>query len=317
MSILWNFMFTLNMMKAAPVNTNHTCSFIPVMLWLFVALLFPIVVFAQDTEKDYKVYDVKNSKMIGIDDLVLSAGNFDIMFFGEEHNDPTAHVLELKIFQSLYRTFPKTALSMEMFYTDVQPIINEYLSGCISERNFVKEARAWNNYEDYKPLLEFSILNKLPVIAANAAARYSNMVTRDGLEALLKLPPSSLNYLPSLPIDTATGKYYEKFKTTLGNHNMGGMKIYQTQNLWDATMAWSILNYLKKNRGAKILHLNGRFHSDEKLGIPDRIYKLNPNLRIMNISCFSTPDFNNPDWLKYKDLGDYIILTNPDLKRTF
>ena len=218
-------------------------------------------------EQNYKIYDTKKSKLISIKDIIRDAGNVDVLFFGEEHNDSTGHFLELEIFKGLQQTYPNTALTMEMFYTDVQPVIDEYLAGCISEKNFIKEGRAWNNYSDYKPLIEFAKETKLTVIGANGAARYSNMVTRGGLETLKNLPAASRSFLPPLPVDTATGRYYEKFTETLGSHNMGSMKIYQTQNFWDATMAWSIAKYLKKNKGSKVLQLNGRFNNKKKLGI--------------------------------------------------
>ncbi|HWW43177.1 hypothetical protein [Pedobacter sp.] len=66
-----------------------------------------------------------------------------------------------------------------------------------------------------------------------------------------------------------------------------------------------------------MLQLNGRFHSDEKLGAMAQLKIMSPKLTTGNISCFSAEDFSNPDWTKYKDLGDYIILTDPGLKRTF
>jgi uncharacterized iron-regulated protein len=284
---------------------------------LILTICLPALLTAQNMELHYKVYDTKKQKSISLDELVNELKNVDVLFFGEEHNDSTGHLLELMIFRKMQESYPKTALSMEMFHTDIQPVINEYLAGCISERNFIKEARAWNNYDDYKPLIEYAKVNKLNVIGGNAAARYSNMVTLGGIESLKSLPSSSLAFLPPLSIDTATGRYYEKFTETLGGHHMGDMKIYQTQNFWDATMAWSIERFLQKNEGYKVLQLNGRFHSDEKLGAMAQLKKMDSKLRAENISCFSSEDFSNPDWTRYKDLGDYIILTDPGLKKTF
>lgn len=95
---------------------------------------------------------------------------------------------------------------------------------------------------------------------------------------------------------------------------MGNMKIYQTQNFWDATMAWSIATQLKKNPGKKIFQVNGRFHSDEKLGIMMQLKKYAPGVRATNISCFPSADFNNPDWKKLSGLADYIIIS-PEQKK--
>lgn len=273
---------------------------------------------AQDINTHYKIFDVRKQKTIGLDDLITDMDRADVLFFGEDHNDSVGHYLEAEIFKKLSNRYPqKTALSLEMFHTDVQPVVNEYLAGLISEKNFLKEGRAWGNYKDYKPLIEQAKQQKLPVIAANAAARYSNAVTMNGLKALDMLPKSSLSFLPPLPIDTAQGRYYDKFTETLGGHNMGSMKIYQTQNLWDATMAWSIGRFAKLNKGFKILQLNGRFHSDEKLGTLAKLAQANPKLKILNISSFSDQSFTNPDWEKFKTLGDYIIITDPGVKRSY
>ena len=34
--------------------------------------------------------------------------------------------------------------------------MNEYLQNMIREKNFIKEAREWNKYTDYKPMMEFA-----------------------------------------------------------------------------------------------------------------------------------------------------------------
>jgi len=275
-------------------------------------------IYAQDINNHYKIYDVKKQKIISVDDIIIDMGKADVLFFGEEHNDSIGHYLEAEIFKKMDEKYPnQTSLSLEMFHTDVQPILNEYLAGFISEKNFIKEARAWENYKDYKPLMEYAKQNKLKVIAANAAARYSNAVTKNGLDILRDFPKTSRAYLPPTPIDTATGRYNDKFTEILAGHNMGSMKIYQTQNLWDATMAWSIAKFIKANKRIKVLQLNGRFHSDEKLGTLAKLQRYTAKLKILNISSFSDESFENPDWEKFKNLADYVIITDPKVKRSY
>src|SRR5690606_31191000 len=157
--------------------------------------------------------------------------------------------------------------SMEIFVSDDQLVLNEYLAGLITERNLSKDATLWDNYDDYRPMAEYAKDNGVPVLAANAPSRYTNRVTRLGLESLNVLDKSAKRLLAPLPIDTLTGRYHEKFAGLMGGHDgMGNMKIYQSQNLWDATMAYRISRFSKGKNVRKILHLNGRFHSDEQLG---------------------------------------------------
>lgn len=279
-------------------------------LFLICALI-PTVVFAQNTDQSYQIFETKTGKTITLEELVKNIKTADVVVFGEEHNDPTGHFLEAQLFAKMIQTYPGTSLSLEMFSTDVQPIINEYLAGLISDKNFQKEARVWSNYSDYKPLIELAKEKKTEVIGANAATRYSNVVSMSGLNRLNDFPAVSKTFLPPLPIDTATGRYHEKFIETLGGHDMGSMKIYQTQNLWDATMAWSIAKQAKLKPKNKILQMNGRFHSDEQIGTIAQLKKYAPSLAVTNISCFPSDDFKNQDWKKYSNLGDYIILTQP------
>ncbi|WP_316798278.1 ChaN family lipoprotein [Pedobacter frigidisoli] len=266
----------------------------------------------------FKIYSIKKQKVVSLSEIIADMSKRDVLFFGEEHNDSVGHYLEAEIFKLLNQKYPnQIALSLEMFHTDIQPVIDEYLADAISEKNFIKEGRAWSNYSDYKALIEYAKSSKLAVIGANAAARYSNAVTKGGLGALQSFPKSSLAFLPPVPIDTASGRYYEKFTDLLGGHSMGTMKVYQTQNFWDATMAWSISKFLKNNKSAKVFQINGRFHSDEKLGTVAQLVRYAPKASMLNISAFPDDGFENPDWSKFSNLGDYVIITNPKVKRSY
>jgi uncharacterized iron-regulated protein len=282
--------------------------------------LLPLCALAQDSfSSHYKIYSTVKQKQVTLDEIVNDLSNSDVLFFGEEHSDSTGHYLEFELFKKLAEKYPeKIALSMEMFETDCQNVLDEYLKGFIREKNFITEARAWHNYKDYRPLIEWAKANNIPVIAANAPARYTNMVNRLGLASLERLNATGQSYLPPLPIDTAAGTYYEKFSKITGGHSAkGSMQMFQAQNLWDATMGWSIARFFKAHHGYKLLQLNGSFHSEEKLGTAAQLKKYAPKIRILNIATFNDDSFDNPDWNKLSKNGDYIILTDPKLPKTF
>ncbi len=286
---------------------------------LIILFIIPFTVFSQDSlSTHYKIYSSSKQKIVTLDDIVNDMDKADVLFFGEEHNDSTGHYLEHALFKKLAEKYPaKIALSMEMFEADCQIVLNEYLAGFIREKNFITEARAWHNYKDYRPLIELAKEQHIPVTAANAPARYVNMVNRLGLGSLDQLSAGK-SYLPPLPIDTATGTYYNKFVDVMGGHSaMGNTKIYQAQNLWDATMGWNIAQFYKNHKGFKILQVNGGFHSEEKLGTAAQLKKYAPKIHILNIAAYADDSFNNPDWSKFTAKGDYIILTDPKLPKTY
>lgn len=283
-------------------------------------ILLPLFAISQDQlSGHYKIYSSSKQRQVTLDDIAADMANADVLFFGEEHNDSTGHYLEYSLLKKLSERYPaKIALSMEMFETDCQLVLDEYLNGFIREKNFVTEARAWHNYKDYRPLIEFAKTGRIPVIAANAPARYTNMANRLGLAGLNQLSAAAKACLPPLPIDTATGVYYEKFLRAMGGHNaIGGTQMFQAQNLWDATMGWSIARFLRSHRDYKILQVNGGFHSEEKLGAAAQLKKYFPKARIWNVAVYSDENFEKPDWNKLSENGDYIILTDPKLPKTF
>ena len=292
------------------------------MKWIsaLTVFIFSLPAYAQDSmNAHYKIYDTRTKQIVTIDKIVTDMADADVLFFGEEHNDSAGHYLENKIFRALHAQYAdKVILSMEMFEADGQLVLNEYLAGTIDETRFSRDVRLWNNYKDYRPMIEYARQNKIPVIAANPPRRYVSLVTRRGMRSLDSLSKDAKKFLPPLPYDTLTGRYREKFMDIMkGTPGSTSQNIYYSQNLWDAGMAYSIYSYLKKNKHKKVFHCVGGFHTEEKLGTAAQLQRRNKKLKILNIASFSDVSFNDPDWEKFSYRGDYIILTNPDLKKTF
>lgn len=265
----------------------------------------------------YKIYALAQHRLVSIRELVQSVNHTAVLFFGEDHNDSIAHYLEDSIYKALVQQYGKVALSMEMFETDCQTVLNEYLEGFITEKQLMANARPWNNYADYRPIVETAHTNHLPVIAANAPHRYASMVNHKGMAVLDSLDASSKSFIAPLPYPITGGRYYDKFAGIMGGHDHFSKNMYAAQNLWDATMANSIHQFHRHHKKYKIFQVNGRFHSDEKLGTLAQLQRFNPRLAIINISCFSDAHFDSPNWSSFENLGDYIIITDPVISRTF
>ncbi len=312
-------------------------------LFFFILFSFSTLTMAQspsDTAKglsgkNYRIYSVKLGKEITIQDMVNDFKDADVVFYGEEHNDSVTHYAEKALFLALYDTYNNTiTLSMEMFDRDVQGVMNEYLNGYIREKDFRHDARVWSNYRDYRPLIEFAKEKHLDVVCANAPSRYTNIAGRKGQKALESLPVLSKKYFAPLPYDTATGKYYEKLQEMSGHTKsfisksdtakpvsmppmMGTFNLPMAQSLWDATMAWSISEYLKEHPHKKVMQVNGRFHSDEGYAIVTQLRKYSPKVKTLTLSSTTDDAFPTIDWGKYKNLGDYILVSDPKVPKTF
>lgn len=174
-----------------------------------------------------------------MDDIARAMGGNQVVFVGETHDDPTAHMLELELLKraTAEHSGPAevdsagpgsgdaatatgggrpVALSLEFFETDVQLPLDEYLAGLISESSLLADTRPWPRYRtDYRPLIEFAKDHDLPVIAANAPRRYVDMVARHGRESLNQLSRQAVGYLPPLPYGHASAAYRDQWIATI------------------------------------------------------------------------------------------------------
>jgi uncharacterized iron-regulated protein len=290
---------------------------------LLLVFIMSISIFAQTSEANYRVFDAKGNSS-SLDKILEAIEQNDVVFLGENHDDATAHALQLQIFKSTIEKYGKdrkVALSMEMFERDVQTIVNEYLNNLISESHFLLSSRPWNNYkQDYRPLVEAAKEQKLPVIAANAPRRYVNMVSRGGRETLNALSPEAKKWLAPLPYNRASETYAAKFKALMGGSpesNMGIDKIMDSQSLWDATMSYSIAEFLKANKKSLVVHLNGGFHTENRLGTAEQLLKYRPKAKILVVTMRYEEDFTKFDQTKHLNLGDFVILTDTKVPRSF
>lgn len=271
-------------------------------------------------ELPFKIFDSKTGEQLTMTELADRVVRTDVVFWGEEHNDTIGHILQLKMLKMLNERYTgKLVLSMEMFETDCQVLLDEYLGGFISEEKFIKDARAWNNYADYRPLVEYAKDQKMTVVAANSPRRYNSMMSKSGPKTLDSLGSNSKALIAKLPIYAPkTGAYYQKFVSIMGGEgNIHSPNMFASQCLWDATMAKSIDRAVSDNRkDGVVMHICGRFHSDEYLGTVAQLQRKDKDLKVMTISCFPADDFVKPDYETYEKLADYIILIRKETTET-
>jgi uncharacterized iron-regulated protein len=86
-------------------------------------LAFTFSVSAQD-KPAYKVF-TGTGKKSDYKDIIKDAGKADVLFFGELHDNPVAHWLEVEITKDIHADKGKDLiLAAEMFETDNQLIID-------------------------------------------------------------------------------------------------------------------------------------------------------------------------------------------------
>jgi uncharacterized iron-regulated protein len=277
---------------------------------LLLTFLFATTSFGQDKQA-YEIFDAKGTKT-SYEKIIKTALKNKIVLFGEYHNNPIVHWLQYEFTKDLFAK-KGLVLGAEMFETDNQNQLNDYLSGKINQKVLDSTARLWKNYKtDYKPLVDFAKDKKVSFIATNIPRKYASMVYKKGLEELQTISFEEKKLMAPLPIEF-NGELpgYKEMLKMEGNH--AGDKMPKAQAIKDATMAWFILKNLKENY--IFIHYNGTYHSDNFEGISWYIKEHNPEVSIMTIATVEQKDLKD---LEEENHGkaDFIIVVDEDMTKT-
>jgi uncharacterized iron-regulated protein len=255
---------------------------------------------------DYRVFRGDGTPA-SLDDIVRAADTLDAVLFGEQHDDPVTHRIQAELLGRLYGSYHRlpdgpnvhpgapgvqtpagggdrtVVLSLEMFERDVQPVVDEYLAGLITESHFLASSRPWDDYDArYRPMVEFARAHGLGIVAANAPRRYVNRASRLGRTSLAELPPFARGWLPPLPYPEGSEGYRAEWDALMGPaaaHMQG--TPFDAQTLWDASMGQMVGQAVDENERALVLHLAGSFHVANFTGTPEALQHYRPGTRAL------------------------------------
>jgi len=282
-----------------------------------VLLLFVTFVTNAQDKPAYKIFTGEGKKA-DYQDILKQALKADVVFFGELHDNPIAHWLELELTKDLHTAKGSSLiLAAEMFETDNQLIIDEYFSDLIRESSFENEARLWKNYgTDYKPLLSFAKKNNLKFVASNIPRRYASMVSSGGFEALLKVSEDGRKYIAPIPVDydPELACYKDMLNMNMGPKGPNPENFPKAQAIKDATMANSIVKY--RQPGQTVIHYNGSYHSDRYQGILWYIGKYSPLTKSLTITTVLQDETDKMSDESLKK-ADFVIVIPSSMTRTY
>ena len=251
----------------------------------------------------------ESGNRVKLEEVIEKARDYDIIIFGEKHDSQDCHHAELKLLKALSKTYP-IILSLEMFERDVQKYLDDYLKGKITEEDFLRNSRPWNNYNTaYRPLIEYCKSRGIYVLAANVPRYIASNVAKKGDGVLESLSEEEKTFVAKR-VFYDNEEYRKRFYKTMEKIHMPGFSeemkenYYKAQCLKDATMAESILKAFQSHQGYKVFHINGSFHSDYRLGVVFQLKRLNPSLKILVIA----PLEKGEDLKAHRGIGDFIFL---------
>ena len=216
---------------------------------------------------------------INRDALMAAVAHYPLVYIGEVHDNPASHRLQLEVLTALAaQRGAKVALATEMFNREQQPILDQWVAGELSEKEFVKQVRWFDNwgsdFEHYRALLMFCRDNRIPVVGLNVPKALGRKVSMTPLDAL---DEESRSQLPDM--DMSDSYQRAMIETIFGAHGAGSAMVesfYRRQTLWDETMAASVSEYMGQHPQQQMVVVAGGWHVEYGFGIPRRVHRRLP-----------------------------------------
>jgi uncharacterized iron-regulated protein len=271
-----------------------------------------------------RVWDTRANRPVSFDELTRAAAASDFVFFGEQHDDPVTHATELALLAAIGERRPQVVLSLEMFERDVQGAVDTYLAGRSPEPEFLAAARPWDRYTtDYRGMVELARARGWPVIASNIPRRLASAVSRGGLAVLDTIPAADKRWIATEHQCPKDDEYYRRFAESMQGHGNGGPsgpaldeaskrmvdRFYEAQCSKDEAMGEAVATAWRAHPGAVVVHYDGAFHSDYRLGTVARALRRSAGARSLVVSAVPVPSLETLPTAEHAAKGDFLVFT--------
>ncbi|MCX7794128.1 MAG: ChaN family lipoprotein [Thermodesulfovibrionales bacterium] len=243
---------------------------------------------------------IEPGRILALEDVIQRVSGRKIIYIGEYHDRTSHHYLQRKFIEELFKKNKRIAIGMEMFQRPFQDVLDDYINKKIEEKEFLRKSeyfKRWGfDYNLYKPILDFARENSIPIVALNIKREIIDKVSQSGIESLTEEEKRELPEELDFSDQEYRKRLFEVFrqhKRQDGNFNY----FYQSQILWDETMAMSIDQFLRNAPDYQLIVLAGGGHLAHGSGIPKRVFRRN-TLPYAVILLDTEPE---------KDIADFII----------
>jgi len=227
------------------------------------------------------IIETATGAVIPFERLIEKLSSVRVVYVGETHTSLPDHRIQLEILKALSAQNPSLVLALEMLPREVQPVLDEYAQGKMTEELFLAKAdweRNWGHpFLFYRGIFNLAKENRLRIIGLNAPIEVVNRIAQAGLASLT--PEERTRVAQDFhPADPEHKAYIEG---QFNQHPPGKIKgfetFYEAQLAWEETMAETLAQALEAGpEESQILVLIGKGHILYKLGLP-RLTRIRSN----------------------------------------
>ncbi len=263
---------------------------------------------ARDDADVSGVFRVSDGKKITFNEMIREIRGSNLVFVGEVHTDKLHHELELDVIRSLNNAKVPVAVGFEMFRADSQNELDKWVKGALPLDAFIRVY--YDNWEMpwplYRDILMYLREESIPAIGLNLPDELSEKVDKNGFSSLSK---EELEKLPPGISCSVDQKYMEFIQKAYRAHGRTGgqfVNFCEAQMMWNKTMAWHLVGYLKKNPDRTVVVITGTGHA-WKRGAPEQVALLSGETHY-KVILPEIPGYIDPKDMTSAD-ADYIVLT--------
>jgi uncharacterized iron-regulated protein len=181
----------------------------------------------------------------------------DVVYVGEQHDQAAHHALQARLVRQLARRGP-VFIGLEMLDATMQPQLDAYLSGRMSEAEFAELwKKAWGfPFELYRPIFEAAKEAGVPMKALNAPLSLVRKVAKTGLDSLT---PDERAQLPRSVVQSSDPRYVEYVRQSAREHESGPPdavregRMLEAMAVWNEAMGQRVADGLAEGRRAIIV----------------------------------------------------------------
>lgn len=220
------------------------------------------------------------------DEVLAAAARRPVVLLGESHDSAEHHRWQLQTIAALHQLRPNLVLGFEMFPRRVQPALDRWVAGELSEEAFLAQTD-WRNVwrfdpQLYLPLFHFARMNRVPMVALNVESALTREVAQKGFDAVAPATREGVGR-PAPPSEA----YLDWLLPIYGEHSRPGAagarrdrndpgfrRFVESQQVWDRAMAEALAAAGKRAGAPLVVGVMGSGHIVNGFGVPHQLRDL-------------------------------------------
>jgi uncharacterized iron-regulated protein len=246
------------------------------------------------------------------DTLLQRLAGQQVVLLGETHDSAEDHRWQLQVLIQLHARRPRIAIAFEMFPRRVQPVLDDWVAGKLTEQEFLGRSewnRVWTyDARDYLPLFHFARMHRLPMLAMNVERSLPEAIGKSGWDAVPETQKEGI----SRPAAPSAG-YVKELGRVFDNHpaRERGEATFpffvEAQTAWDRAFAQSIAGHLATNPDALVVGILGAGHVRHGHGVAHQL----ADFAVKRVSGLITWDQGNSCKHIARGLADALYVVAP------